>query len=190
MRELKKLLKKITKFLNSVKGEDRIRGFCLIGGMGIGARGIPRATKDIDLFINADEDYFQKDLPKELKKAGYSLKVYKGDRDDPLRNLIRILDEKGNFLVDLILIHWNWQEEIINSAEPIQFEPNLFIPIAKAEDLIVLKLKAGSLRDLLDAEELLRIMIMSKQFDKDRLYLLSKRAGIDKKLHSLLSKIK
>lgn len=189
MRELQRLLKDITKLLSSLRKNGHIKGYCLIGGMGIGARGFPRATKDIDFLVDTEEDSFRKIFSQDLKKAGYLIKVFRGDIDDPLRSLIRIFNEKGNPLVDLILVYWDWQKDIISAAEPIHLEPKLVVPIAKAEDLIVLKLKAGSTRDLLDAEELIKVTDLAKRLDKDRLYLLSKRANVDKKLKNLLKRL-
>lgn len=189
MKELQKLLRDLTELLNSLKEKKQIKGYCLIGGMGIGSRGIPRATKDIDFLISAEENLLQKILSHKFKSKGFSVKVYKGDIDDPLKNLIRISDEEGNFLVDFILTYWKWEEEMVSSAEIIQLETGLNIPIARTEDLIILKLKAGSVRDLLDAEELIKIANLSKSLDQDRLSHLAKRAKVDRKLKGILKKI-
>lgn len=189
MTELKQLLPKIAKILDSLKKAGLIQGYALIGGMAIATRGFPRATKDLDFLITAKEELFRKEFPQKLKKIGLIVKKLKGDFDDPLRDLIRIVDKDKTPLIDFILVHWSWQEDIVNSAEELSLK-GFNIPIAKAEDLIVLKLKAGSPRDLLDAEELMKVISLSGQWNKEKLFLLAKRAGIDKKLNQLLSRLK
>ena len=189
MVELKKLLLKIVRLLEHLKKDGLIQDYALIGGMAVAARGFPRATKDLDFLINSDEDFFRKEFAKKLKDEGYNVELYKGQFDDPLRALIRIFDNHKNPLVDFILIHWKWQETIIDSAEKLSLG-NIFVPIAKTEDLVVLKLKASSPRDLLDVEELLKIASYSGQLDKSRLISLAKSAGVDKKLRQLLLSLK
>lgn len=187
MTELKQILTEIIKVLDSFKRDGLIQGYALIGGMAVATRGFPRATKDLDFLINTSEDIFRAKFAKKIRAKGYCVKIYKGDFSDPLRSLIRILDKSNNPLVDFILIHRKWQEDIINSAEEISLG-DVSVPIAKAEDLIILKLKAGSPRDILDAEELIRVISISGRFDKSRIFSLAKNAGgIDKKLKEILS---
>lgn len=183
MTELKRVLPRIIRALESLKKENLIHSYALIGGMAVATRGFPRATKDLDFLINADEDFFRKAFSIRLRKYGFITKIYKGDFDDPLRDLIRILDEDKTPLIDLILVRWQWQADMVNSAEELSLD-NIHIPIVKAEDLIVLKLKAGSNRDLLDIEEIIRVV----KLDKERLFSLAKAAGVDKKLNQLLKK--
>lgn len=185
MRELRQILPEIVKVLDEFKKEGLIKNYALIGGMAMAAKGLPRATKDLDFLLNADEILFREGLTKKLEAKGYLIKVYKGDFNDPLRSLIRILDKDKNPFCDLILIHWKWQEDIGNSAEEI-FLDDIPIPIAKVEDLIVLKLKAGGPRDLLDVQELLTVVSHLGSLDKSRLLSLSKRAGVDRRLKQLL----
>lgn len=187
MIEFKRILPEIIKALDSLKKDGLIQGYALIGGMAVAVRGYPRSTKDLDFLINADEDFFRIEFTKTLKAKGYSVEVYKGDFTDPLRGMVRILGSNNAPLVDFILIHKKWQEDIIDSAEEISIG-GISVPIAKAEDLVILKLKAGSPRDLLDVEELIKLISLSGVFDIPRLLSLAKRAGVDKKLKQFLKK--
>jgi len=189
MTELKHILPEVAKVLNSLKKEGLIRSYALIGGMALAARGFPRATKDLDFLINTQEDLFKKKIPLRLHKFGYVVKLHKGDFGDPIKAIIRILDKDLTPLVDLILANWKWQVEMINAAEKLSFK-GIPIPILEAEDLVVLKLKAGGLRDLLDAEELIKVVSLSGELDKKKLLLLAKRVGVDKKLKKLLLNLK
>lgn len=187
MTEFKHVLPRIIKVLDTFKKNGLIQGYALIGGMAVAARGFPRATKDIDFLINAEESFFRKELVEQLGAKGYKVKTYKGDFDDPLRGLIRILDGEESPLIDLFLIYTKWQKDIVDSAQEITLG-EVSVPVATAQDLIMLKLKAGSARDLLDAEELVKVLSVSGRLDKSRLFSLAKKAGVDKKLERLLSK--
>ncbi|MBU0504571.1 MAG: DUF6036 family nucleotidyltransferase [bacterium] len=178
MKDLAKSLKKISKILKKSKEKGDIKGYAMIGGMAVSARSRPRATKDIDFLISADPDSdFSKlfSFPKD-----YKIKKFKSDRFDPINGLVRVYDNDGNELIDLIPVFWDWQNEAIKHAEEIEFLETT-IPIAKIEDLIVLKLKAGGPQDLLDIEELLKAA-HHKKLNKKRLLELAKRARVDKKL--------
>jgi len=185
--EFKSILPEMIRVLDSLKKDGLIQGYALIGGMAVAVRGYPRSTKDLDFLINTDEDFFKAEFTKKLRAKGYAVEVYKGDFTDPLRGMVRILGGNNEPLVDFILIHKKWQEDIVNSAEEIPMGV-ISVPIAKAEDLVILKLKAGSPRDLLDAEELVKLISLSGKFDKSRLVSLAKSAGVDKKLKQLLAK--
>lgn len=189
MTEFKRILPEMIKALDSFKKDGLIQGYALVGGMAVAARGFLRATKDVDFLIDADEDFFRTEFTKRLKAKGYLVEVYKGDFTDPLRGMVRILDSNNEPLVDFILIHRKWQEDIINSAEEVSMG-ELSVPIAKTEDLVILKLKAGSPRDLLDVEELIKLISLSDAFDGPRLLSLAKRAGVDKNLKELLARLK
>lgn len=187
MIEFKRILPEIIKVLETLKKDGLIQGYALIGGMAVAVRGYPRSTKDLDFLINSEEVFFRTEFAKTLKAKGYSVEVYKGDFTDPLRGMVRILGSNNGPLVDFILIHKKWQEDIIDSAEEVSIG-GISVPIAKAEDLVILKLKAGSPRDLLDVEELIKLISLSRAFDRPRLVSLAKRAGVDKKLKQSLAK--
>ncbi|NOZ69905.1 MAG: hypothetical protein GXP46_11860 [Deferribacteres bacterium] len=70
-----------------------------------------------------------------------------------------------------------WEDEAVSSAVPIDFR-GVIIPVISAEYLIVMKLKAGSPRDLLDAQELLQ----TEGLDMTRVETLAKRLRVDRRL--------
>jgi predicted nucleotidyltransferase len=184
MKDLKKGLREFSKILRKAKQKGDIKGYALIGGVAVSARSRPRATKDIDFLVHAEEYALSKTIPKMISKKGYEYKIFKGGLLDPINGVIRILDEDGGEFVDLIPLFWNWQKEAIENAEEIEIFDGIIIPIAKTEDLIVLKLKAGGSQDMLDAQELLKASKLG--LDRDRLMKLAKRARVDKKLSRLL----
>ena len=189
MKDLEKELKLLSSKLSKLQKEGKIKGYSLIGALAVSAHARPRATKDIDFLVSADKDFFFKLFPEILKKKGYSLKVFKGEIGDPVKGLIRIYDKEDKTeLADIIPVLWNWQDEIVENAEKIELL-GISIPVARLEDLIVLKLKAGGPQDILDTEELLKTAKISKKADFERLNSLAKRAGVSKKLQTLSLKL-
>ena len=184
MKDLEKELKKLSRELSKLQEKGELEGYTLVGALAVSAHARPRATKDIDFLVSEGKDFFFKLFPEILKRKGYELKVFRGGIDDPINGLIRIYDrESGTELADIIPVIWNWQEEIVSAAEKIKvFDTS--IPVARIEDLIVLKLKAGGPQYLLDAEELIKAAKISKKADFGRIKALAHRAKISKPLLS------
>lgn len=189
MSDLEKELKKLSAELTRLQTAGKLKGFSLIGALAVSARARPRATRDIDFLVSADREFFFKLLPGLLKHEDYRLKVFKGGFDDPVNGLIRIYDDQtGVEIADIIPVFWNWQDEIVAGAEKIELL-GLTLPVARLEDLIVLKLKAGGPQDNVDAEELLKAAKLAKKIDLARLNSLAKRAKVLKQLNALSTKI-
>lgn len=188
MKDLEKELKSLSSELTKLQKEGKLNGFTLIGALAVSAHARPRATKDIDFLVSAEKDFFFKLFPDILKQHGYQLKVYKGGLDDPVNGLIRIYDKEDKTeIADIIPVLWNWQDEIVAGSEKIELL-GVSIPVARIEDLIVLKLKAGGPQDLLDVEELIKAAKISKKVDLERLNSLAERAKVSKQLKKLISK--
>lgn len=186
MKDLKKGLQKFSDILRKVCDKGDIDGYALIGGVAVSARARPRATKDVDFLVQADREYFTKESIQKILPKGFSFKIFKSDRLDPLNGVVRIYDEEGNELVDIIPVFWKWQDDVIKAAEQIEIFEGVSVPIAKIEDLVVLKLKAGGAQDMVDIEELLKATAVTDDFDKVRMLDLAKQAGVDKKLKKIL----
>lgn len=172
--------------LKKAEQKGDITGHALIGGVAVSARARPRATKDIDFLISGDRTFLKSGLPDLLTKKGYKYKMFKSDMLDPLNGVIRVFDDDGTEFVDLIPVFWKWHLDAIEHAEEIEIFDGIKIPVARAEDLIVLKLKAGGLQDMLDVEELIKAAGLEGGLDKKRLFDLAKRARVDKKLGRIL----
>lgn len=185
MKDLKKGLEEFAKLLNKAKEKGELEGYVLIGGLAVSARARPRGTKDIDFLVKADKSFFTKTVPGLAAKKGYTCKLYKGDILDPVNGLVRIFDEDKNEFIDIIPVFWRWHEDVVNNAEEIDISKGISIPIARIEDLIVLKLKAGGPQDMLDVNELIEVSKKTK-IDVERLKELAKKARVDKKLSRLM----
>lgn len=188
MERLEEVLTHVTQFLENTKQQDhRLKGYALIGALAVSARGRPRATQDIDILISADPTFFGDSLARLADKLGGRCEIRKGGQDDPIALLARIYDREEHAVVDFLKTQWKWEEEMIQAAEPVMLENKIKIPVVKAEDLLILKLRAGSPQDFLDAEELVRVVSI-ENLDKVHLSKMAKRAKVEKTLVRLLKK--
>jgi len=185
---LKKILEQLNNFLRKLKEKKTIDNYALIGGLAISARSKPRATKDVDFLVSTEfEDKFFKEV---ASLPGFKAELKKGDSGDPIRVLIRLYGKDQTAVADFIISHLNWQQEVIDNATEIELEKEK-IPVPQAEDLVVLKLKAGSPQDLLDAEELLKATAQKPEgINFERTNTLAREARVDKNLAALLKKLK
>lgn len=124
----------------------------LIGAAALALHGVSRATADIDLFT-VDEHSLRKALWGELEQKGATIRLLKGDFDDPLAGSIRI-SVPGDRTVDVVVGRYAWQADIIESAEPMSVD-ELTIKVARPAGLVLLKLYAGGPKDAWDVQSLL-----------------------------------
>lgn len=189
MENLEKSLKIFASALEKAKKEKKLHGYVLIGGLAVSARAKPRATHDIDFLVLADKRFFTTEIPKLAKKLGYKAEILMGNTNDPLNGMVRIYSKDGEGLIDILPTYWKWQDEVVDGAQYLSMGGGVSIPIARIEDMIILKLKAGGQQDLLDIEQLIKVAKISKSIDKDRLFQLAKRAMVDNKLKQTLQKL-
>lgn len=144
------LLEKLSQaldLLTVLQNDGRIKGFTLIGGLAVSAWSPPRATQDIDLLVLLDSDDLNH-LVQALNNAGIKAELRRGGIDDPVPYLIRADN------LDIIIATKNYEAEAIRKSITVGFA-GMDIPVASPEFLIILKLKAGGPRDLVDVRELL-----------------------------------
>ena len=107
----------------------------LIGAAALAIHGVSRATADVDL----------------LTVDGGVLDSTTWASVEALRLV------KGHEIVDVIVGKFDWQREIIETAEPLSIG-SLTLPVAHPAGLILLKLHAGGPKDAWDVESLLEIL--------------------------------
>lgn len=182
--DLEKHLLKLAKALSSLKQKGIIDSYGLIGGLAIAAIGLPRATKDIDFLVSADN--VQK-LFSQLKKH-FNNKHYTFELKRPEGNvfpyyviLCHYLHNKESLRIyDILISTTNWQSEICDYNVPVKYNRQT-IPVIKTEGLIILKLKGGGVMDIIDVENILKVT-NSNKLDKCLLKNWAKRAGINRLL--------
>jgi hypothetical protein len=133
--------------LTPLRDEGRIGGFALVGGLAVSAWSPPRATMDVDLLVLVESDNLN-NLVKALCNAGMNAELRRGGVDDPVPYLIRADS------LDIIVATKKYETEAVEQSIAVNIGGR-DIPVASPEYLIILKLKAGGPRDLLDVQELL-----------------------------------
>jgi hypothetical protein len=122
------------------------------GATALAAHGVARSTYDIDL-LTTDARVLDEDLWRALAASGVNVEVRRGDRDDPLRGVVRIT-QQGQRPVDIIVGRHAWQTAIVDAADAHQIL-GAHVPVVDVPSLILLKLYAGGPQDLWDIEQLM-----------------------------------
>jgi len=151
------LLEKLNQALDllaALRTDGRIDGFALIGGLAVSAWSPPRATMDVDLLVLAKTENLDH-LVKALCDVGMNAELRRGGFDDPVPFLIR-----ADYL-DIIVATKKYEAEAVAQSIAVNIAGR-DIPVASPEFLIILKLKAGGPRDLLDVKELLASNLVDK----------------------------
>lgn len=126
--------------------------FAAVGGVALAVRGVARSTFDVDL-LTMDSAVLADPFWGPLAHWGAAVEVRRGDADDPLRGLVRLVsrDERS---VDVVVGRGAWQEGVVKRAEPFALL-DAEVPVVRAADLVLLKLHAGGTQDLWDVRQLL-----------------------------------
>jgi hypothetical protein len=125
----------------------------LVGAGALAVHGVARSTFDLDLFTTAlavlDDVTWRS-----LADAGeVRVTVRRGDAEDPLAGVVRI-EAEGERDVDVVVGRTGWQSEIAARALRVAVA-GTELPVARAADLVLLKLYAGGAQDAWDIEQLL-----------------------------------
>lgn len=177
---LEDIISKVVFKLDSAKENNLLSQYALIGGMAVARWGIPRATMDFDFFISLDRNKIP-DL------ANYLKGTYKiGSIQDPLVATItlELNDDIGKLPVELIVFPNKWDGLMCESVDIIDFE-GIRLNILNWKALILLKLYAGSARDLEDARGVLQVQSPSSK-ELEWLKTKSNSFRVSKKLAKIL----
>jgi predicted nucleotidyltransferase len=148
----------VERALAHVAEELRRRGyaFALIGGLGVSIRGEVRFTRDVDLAVHVGNDAEVEQLVRDLAMVGYApLAVV--EQDDTGRLATVRLRSPSGVVVDLLAASSGIEEEVVARARDVAIEGAGPIPVARAEELLALKVLSMTEKrpqDRMDAEAL------------------------------------
>lgn len=134
--------------------------FALIGGLAVSAWGPVRATQDIDVLADSDPSPIQNRplrtrFSEFWETRGYRSEWRAGMADDPIALLTQVrFPLPGAFTVDILWAQKQWQREALLRAVLVRVARSRML-VLHPEDLILMKLEAGSPQDLLDVEGIL-----------------------------------
>lgn len=138
--------------------------YCLIGGVAVQHWGEPRTTRDADFTLlvgwGNEPAYIDELL------AHFDSRVENGAAF-AMQNRVVLIRASNGVDVDIALGALDFEESMVQRAQPITFAPDLKVPCCTAEDLLVMKLFASRPRDWSDAEG-----IVARQNGLDREYVL------------------
>lgn len=126
----------------------------LIGAAALALHAVSRSTADIDL-LTVDARALDADLWDELGGRCDSMRVLRGDVEDPLAGSVRLM--QAGEIVDVVVGRFAWQKEIIDAAERTSLG-DVALPVVRAPGLILLKLLAGGAKDAWDILALLEVV--------------------------------
>lgn len=129
-------------------------GYAIIGAFAVAAWGNVRGTGDIDILCEARD---LEKLKTALRRAGLSFEHRKGDPGDPVQHVIRIHVPAGQGIDEIEIVAGiaDAPKDIIARARSAKVD-DLTLQVAGPEDMMILKLLAGSPIDVQDALGILR----------------------------------
>jgi len=129
--------------------------FALIGGMAVILRGYDRATQDVDVLV-LDVDDVLPLLLAAFEKHGFGFRVA-----DPIdfakQNRVILLRAPDGTGIDVSMGVLPLELEIIERSTQETLMDGISMPVATAEDLIIMKLVAARNRDLDDVTRLVEL---------------------------------
>jgi hypothetical protein len=130
-----------------------------IGAVAVAFHGVVRASLDALISIKEDApqgtNSVRSQLIDDLRREGFAVEFREPDLFDPVWGLIEVQDSFGN-RVDLLLGLRGVDTQVFSRGKRVALG-DIHLNLVSAEDLIVMKVLAGSSRDLTDAEGILRI---------------------------------
>jgi predicted nucleotidyltransferase len=151
----------VERALGEIAGQLRRRGqpFALVGGLGVSIRGEVRFTRDVDVAIAVSSDEDVEKLVRDLAPDGYVvLALVEHDTRGRLAT-VRLRSPAG-VVVDLLAASSGIEREVVERAEGIAIEGVGTVPVARAEELLALKILSMTDKrpqDRIDATNLLAV---------------------------------
>lgn len=131
--------------------------FALVGGLAVSIRSEVRFTRDVDVAVTVASDAAMEALVLDLAAAGYR-PIATVEHDLHKRLATARLESRGAIVVDLLAASCGVEDQVVARATPVVIEGVGEIPVARAEELLAMKVLSMSdrrLQDRIDARNLL-----------------------------------
>jgi hypothetical protein len=139
--------------------EERRAPYAVVGGLGLRAYGLARATFDLDL---AAEARAQSDLVEHLEALGYTTL----HRSDAYSNHLHEAGSMGR--VDVVYVRGETAEQLFGQARSTEILPGVTVPVPRPEHLIAMKVHAMASDPSRSFQELADIRHLMQQEGVDR----------------------
>jgi hypothetical protein len=133
--------------------------FALVGGVAVSLRAEARFTRDVDLAVAAADDADMERLVYDLQSAGYTPVAVVEHRQAQRLSTVRLASPSG-IVVDLLAASSGIEAEAVARATAVAFGDLGDLPVARAEELLAMKILSMSDRrpqDRIDATSLLLV---------------------------------
>ena len=154
----------------------------LIGGMAVSVWGTPRATNDVDFLVWHPDSSTLEQFFRAMREVHPDSEHFP-TVDGPIAQCVRVV-YPGGIHVDWIAPRYRWQVQMLERA-PLLLVGGTAIPVIDVVDLIVMKLKAGGVKDDADAANLFSTLSGRRDLVQ-RLQTTAHRLGVDRKLTRLM----
>jgi hypothetical protein len=135
------------------------RRFAVVGGFGVSVRGEVRFTRDVDVAVVTADDPDVEALVRELRGRRYDVVALVEHEERGRIATVRLRSPSG-ITVDLLTASSGIEPEIVARSSPVAIEGIGVVPVARAEELLamkVLSMDERRLQDRIDAEKLLDV---------------------------------
>jgi hypothetical protein len=131
---------------------------CIVGGLAVPAWGEPRATVDVDVCLYTGLGDEQSFIDLILKR--FTPRISDA-REFAERNRVILIHASNGIGVDIALAWTPFESTMLYRARPFEFTADIALPIASAEDVVIMKAFAGRPHDWVDLRG-----VLVKQRDK------------------------
>ena len=122
--------------------------YAVVGALAASIHGAVRASMDADVVLSVGVPQAE-GIGQKLKTAGFQTELIRGDFDDPIPALLKVVDQHGN-RVDLLIGLKGLEPQAFSRATTVAFQRSTVRFISR-EDFIAMKVFAGGPMDLVDA---------------------------------------
>jgi len=138
--------------------------FALVGGLAVSIRGEARFTRDVDLALIADTDADAERIVYSLRDAGYTAIALVEHRDQPRLATAR-LASPSEIIIDLIVATCGIEREVVERAIPMRIQDVGELPIARAEELLAMKVLSMSQQRRQDLTDAVNLVLCNRNLD-------------------------
>lgn len=156
--------------------------FALVGGLAVSVRAEIRFTRDVDFAVHVRDDVEAEAVVHQLRGRGYRALASVEHEKQKRLSTARLLSP-GGVKIDLLFASSGIESEVVSRAQALPFPGIGSIPVARAEELLamkVLSMTEARLQDRLDAQRLVAYNPELDLADVRRSLGLIKQRGFDR----------
>jgi len=139
--------------------------FAVVGGLAASARGEVRFTRDVDVAVSVAGDDEAEALIFQLGQAGYRVTATVEQKATRRLSTARLRHPNG-VVCDLIFATCGIEQEVVETASPVELFPGHFIPTASAEALLAMKVLSSTSERPRDLGDIQAILLETPEVDR------------------------